>query len=800
MAKVANVFVNIPVKSIAKAYSYFIPEELDFVGVGWRVLVSFGNRKVEGFIVEIFNQEDLDKLKPILDVIDREAWFNDKMIALSYWLADYYLCSVAEAMRLFMPGKSGSKIKPIYIINEKYYDARKLSGDMLIIYQYIEKHKNVELPLLAKVFSTLDVTAILANLLKQEAIIKDYLTQKKANVKLETYLKLATALSEEMIKSFNKKPAQKKLLEYLNGLPEQSIKELKSAGFSLPTIREVSKSEFIEVTEKQLLRDSYRNFTVDQNNCILLTSEQQSALNSIKQSIEKTLSEIFLVHGITGSGKTQVYIEAVKLVRRQNKKAIILVPEIGLTGQMIQRFKTYFPEEVIVMHSRLSISERNDAIVKIRNDEAAIVIGARSAIFTPVDNLGIIIIDEEHDASYKQDESPRYHTIDIAKKLACLHQATVLLGSATPSIESFYAANHGEYKLLTLNHRVGNAKLPMIQIVDMRQELRLGRRNIISQDLKNLIEKTLAKNEQIIILLNRRGFSTFIMCRECGHVLTCDHCTLPLTYHKNGVLQCHFCDTTEVVPDICPKCASRYIKYFGSGTEKLEEELHNLFSEAKVVRMDRDTTGKKFAHAKILEDFSQKRYDILLGTQMVAKGHDIENVTAVGIISADSSLNLPDFRAAERCFSLITQAAGRAGRGNVQGNVVVQTYNPEHYAVQFGANHDYISFYKEEIQLRKQLGYPPYSKLIKLIVQNTEETIAIKNANALINALKARFTSDQQQILGPVPSSIPKLREQYRFIILIKSTAVDEIKTFLKSSKLYLRMDITIDVNPLNVT
>lgn len=800
MAKVANVFVNIPVKSIAKAYTYTIPTELSFIDVGWRVLVSFGSRTVEGFVVEVSEKQDVEQLKPIIEPVDQEPWFNAQMLALAYWLADYYLCSAAEAMRLFMPGKSGSKIKSVYVINENYNDVATLSKGLRIVYQHIKDQENIDLPALYKVFAKADLDVALSGLLKETAIVKDYLTKKNTNIKLEKYFHLTAPLTVDKLEAFKRKPAQKKLLEYLGNHPDSSLPKLKDSKFSAQTIQEISKTGFVTVTEKQILRDSYQNYGDGNEKNLKLTAAQEQVFRPINDAVKDSLNEIFLLHGITGSGKTQIYIETVKAVRLKHKKAIVLVPEIGLTAQMIRRFKSYFPSEVIVMHSRISLSERNDAITRIRNNEASIVIGARSAIFTPIDNLGAIIIDEEHDASYKQDESPRYHTKDVAVHLAKLHQAVLVLGSATPAIESFYAAKAGKYKLLTLPDRVGSAALPLIKIVDMRDELRLGRRNILSQALQNLIRETLAKGEQFIILLNRRGFSTFIMCRECGHVIACDQCTLPLTYHKNGSLQCHFCDTNAAVPDICPKCASRYIKYFGSGTEKLEDEMAKLFPKARVIRMDRDTTGGKFAHAEILKSFSEKRYDILLGTQMVAKGHDIENVTGVGIISADSSLNLPDFRAAERCFSLITQAAGRAGRGSIQGKVIVQTYNPEHYAVQSGAGQDYLSFYGQEIILRQQLSYPPYSDLIKLTLQHPEEKKSYHRAEEIIKLLKTEFRGGKTQVLGPAPSAIPKLREHYRHIILIKSQEMDQVKLFLKNTGLALHMDMMIDVNPLNVT
>lgn len=801
MAKIANVYVNIPVKSICKAYSYLIPGGMEFLCAGWRVVVPFGGRNVEGFIVEVAERYDVTSLKPILSLVDDEPWFNDKMMELAYWMSDYYLCSAAETMRLFMPGKSGSKIKPVYRSNEGFQNESTLPAALRPLYQYIKEKKETDLPLLYKFFAPSALAPALQALLKKEAIYRDYAVKKKAGVKLEKYLRLDVPFKgEEAQASFTRKPAQKKLLEYLDGAGEVSFAALKRAAFSLQTIQEVCKTGFVSVTQRQVLRDSYQGIGLAGEKKAQLTPLQRQVFEPIEKAVLQERHAVFLLYGITGSGKTQVYIETVRTVRRQKKKAVVLVPEIGLTMQMIERFKAYFPEEVIVMHSRLSLSERNDAVTRMRLGKAFIVIGARSAIFTPMDDIGVIIMDEEHDVSYKQDESPRYHTRDIAVQMAKMHQAILILGSATPSVESFRAAEAGEYKLLTMRERICGTCLPQIQVVDMRSELRLGRRTVMSQSMQALIKETLAKGEQFIILLNRRGFSTFVMCRECGYVVACVHCSLPLTYHKDGTLKCHFCDVSAAVPDICPKCASRYIKYFGSGTEKLEDELRVIFPAARVVRMDRDTTGKKFAHAEILKDFSAKRYDILLGTQMVAKGHDIENVTGVGIISADSSLNLPDFRAAEKCFSLITQAAGRAGRGLVRGNVVVQAYNPDHYAVKAGALQDYEAFYRQEILLREQLGYPPYSDLIKLTVQRPEEKEALVQAEGIAKTLKEAFSCGKAQILGPIPAAIPKLREQYRYILLLKIKKDEKIKGFIKDAGIAARMDVTIDVNPLHVT
>lgn len=802
MQKVANVFVNIPVKSISKSYSYSVPEKFDFITAGWRVLVSFGNRNVEGFVVEVMEQKDLTGLKPIIDLVDQEPWFNSKMLEMARWISAYYLCSAAEAMRLFMPGKAGLRIKIIYRTENEECAIAFLSQQRAIgleIYQFLLKKQPLTIQELRKQFSQINIDKIINYFLKKKIISKDYDVKKHAVDKFENFAELNNLDMELVFTQLSRKPAQKKLIQLLSKHKKILVRELQLAKFSIQTINQLAEAGFIKLVPQQVLRDSYRSIFGEQTDALVLSDEQKNALLAIVEKVKKNETQTFLLHGITGSGKTQIYIEAVKMVRNNRRQAIILVPEIALTSQIVRRFKAYFDDDIIVMHSRLTISERNDAILRIKRNEVGIVIGARSAIFTPLDNIGIIIMDEEHDSSYKQDESPRYHTRDIAKKLAGIHAAALILGSATPSVETYYLAQQKTYILLKLTKRIGDTPLPSVHSVDMREELRLGRRNIISEALKTLIAETIKNKEQLIILLNRRGFSTFVLCRECGYVVNCKQCTLPMVYHKNGKLQCHYCDTTEQVPDVCPKCTSRYIKYFGTGTERLEDELRKLFSDAHIARMDRDTTSKKFGHGDILDAFERGQYDILLGTQMVAKGHDIKNVTAVGILSADAGLNMPDFRAAERCFSLITQAAGRAGRGNIRGKVVVQTYNPDHYAVIAGLNHDYKRFYQHEILLREQLFYPPYSQLIKLTVQNQNEELAYNEAAHIISLFKMIFAGEDTQILGPAPALISKFKDLYRINVLIKTKDYRIVQKHLVAQKIHLRNDIIIDVNPLNV-
>lgn len=808
--KIADVFVNLPVKSIAKAYSYSIPEAYSFVGTGWRVFVPFGNRKLEGFIVNVHQQEDaaIRQLKPILDTVDQEAWFTEKMMQSARWLADFYLCSLAESMRLFMPGKSGLKIKTVYRCLGKEDEAEFSQAAILLqaepyaqIYHFIEEKGLSEIKEIRHFFGNenYSLDTILAQMQKYRLITKDFTASGNASPVYEKVFypqEPPEVLSETEI--FHRRPAQKKAWLLLKEKGALKSADLKKYKISSAVMQALQQAGVARVEEKRVLRDSYRE-TAGASVAFELSDMQKNAVVAIACQQEKQSTGFFLLHGVTGSGKTQVYIEAARKARKDRRQVVVLVPEIALTGQLVQAFKAYFSHDIIVIHSRLSVSERNDAVLRLRQNEIGIVIGARSALFMPFDDLGLLILDEEHDPSYKQDESPRYHARDVAKAMAEIHQAVLILGSATPSVESYAHAQKGNYQLLSMPERIGTVSLPQVSFVDMRQELKRGNRKVISRQLQQLIETTISRHEQVIIMLNRRGYSTFVMCRSCGEVIRCKICGMPLVYHKNGRLQCHHCDVTELAPDICPKCESRYIKYFGTGTERLEQELQDMVPGARIIRMDRDTTSRKFAHQEILSKFKNREYDILLGTQMVAKGHDIPNVTAVGIISADASLHMPDFRAAERCFMLITQTAGRAGRGDSPGKVIVQTYNPGHYAVQTGLAQDYAGFYRTEIALRRELFYPPFSQLIKITVQHAEEAKALKMARELSAQFKSHFGKiPGMQCIGPAPAMIAKFREIYRFNLLLKTQDIDRVRAFLRENNLHLRKEILLDINPLN--
>lgn len=796
----AEIYINLPVKSIAGAFTYIIPPQLTAAELspGWRVLVPFAGRKVEGFIVRVFSEDapgcDIRRewdeaagkkiylakdsltgkeyrLKPISALVDDQPWFTPKMLEAARQIADFYLCSPAEAMRLFMPGKSGVSI------------SRK-SG--------IKK--------------------------REAAIFEKLVTLRENPADSQPAKGRLGARQEALLEALRENGgtlSQRQLKEKYDILP--------------PTIASLVVRRLVSIREERLLRDSYKGEAegtgTDRGTISLseeklakappLTDEQMAVMEQLSAPLVERKYNPFLLYGITGSGKTRIYIEAVAKCRKIGRQAIVLVPEIALTGQLVASFREFFAGDIVVLHSRLSVAERSDAVRRVRDKGVGIIIGARSALFTPVEDPGLIILDEEQDMSYKQDEAPRYHARTVAEIIARIYGSALLLGSATPSLETACRAARGDLKILKLTKRIGSRRLPEVKSVDMREEFKSGNRHVLSRAMEGMLRENLAAKEQTVLMLNRRGYSTFVMCRSCGYVAACPDCGLPMVYHRTGRLACHHCDISADTPTVCPRCGGKYIRFFGTGTEKLEEELKTLLPEARVVRMDRDTTGKKLAHQEILTAFRRGEYDILLGTQMVAKGHDIPSVTAVGIISADSALNLPDFRSAERTFMLITQAAGRAGRGDRPGRVLVQGYNPRHYAVESAIAQDYGRFYREELALRRELGFPPFCRLVKITFTDSQEEKARLKAAECVGLFRKEFGREilerdpaaaggsekplpANRIIGPAPALVACYRGIYRFAVLIKAADLDRVRHFLRRLGYHRRRDALIDIDPVN--
>jgi len=554
---------------------------------------------------------------------------------------------------------------------------------------------------------------------------------------------------------------------------------------------------------KSRLKESSAKTTWIPEKPFTLTKEQRQALDNVSDRIEKNTRGIFLLHGITGSGKTEVYLQAIDKVLKEGKSSIVLVPEISLTPQTVGRFISRFGEQVAVIHSRLVGSMRFSEWKRIKDGEAKIVVGARSAIFSPVKNLGLVIVDEEHETSYKQEDAPRYHARDVAIMRGKLSNCPVILGSATPSLESYYLAKKGTYELVRLTKRIDDRQLPKVKIVDMRMEVATRKKLVMfSKLLIGELEKVVKKGSQAIVFLNRRGFSTYINCKTCGYVMKCKRCDAILVYHfHKKSLICHYCDSRVRPPDICPKCRGSYIKYFGIGTEKVESELSRFVPEARIARMDRDTTSKRGAHDRILGDFKKHNIDILVGTQMIAKGLDFPKVTLVGVVNSDVTLNLPDFRAGERTFNLITQVAGRAGRGDKGGEVIVQTYAPEHYAILSAAKHDYEKFYDKEIQSRNELGFPPFVYLTKITLRSRDEARLERQARKLGTDLRDYMKGTE--ILGPAPAPISKVRGYYRWNILLKGKNRSIMSATLRKALGKIRRPsgvlMAVDVDPVSM-
>lgn len=750
--KYVNVAINLPVKNLFKQFTYKLPQELIHVDVGWRVVVPFGSQKVEGFVTSLEAAAPQEhECKDVLATLDTKPWFDSEMLETAKWLSDYYLCTQAEAMRLFIPGKTGIKRQPVYNDDGK-----------LIAYEY----------------------------------------ENKLKIKTRTCFAITLA-GKEALGAYDKRlKAQMRALEVLAVADKPlNSEELSAMQVSGATLNTITAKGWCERSEERVLRNSYAN-RIALKESLNLTEEQQQAVYKICAAIDEQRQETFLLQGVTGSGKTEVYLRAAAQVIETGRQVMILVPEIALTAQIVKRFQAWFGDEVAVAHSKLSQNERADVWHKMRTHNAKLLIGVRSAVFSPFADLGLIIIDEEHENSYKQEERPNYHARAVALMRAKLSNIPVVLGSATPDLESYYKAQQGKYTHLRLKQRANGSLLPKVEVADMRQELQRGNKSVLSATLSDALLQTAAAGEQSIILLNRRGYSTFVMCRDCGETIVCPHCAVALVYHSAGeAMRCHYCGNTAPIPDECPTCHSRRIKFFGTGTQKAETELAAL-PEVKILRMDQDSTTKKFSHEDILKSFSSGAYNVLLGTQMVAKGHDIPNVTLVGILAADSTLNLPDFRASERTFALLTQAAGRAGRGDKAGHVVLQTYDPKNSVIKMAVTQDYDAFAKEELAAREELKYPPFTEMLKITIWDKDEVRSNSLAQRIVNFLQVMQLEDQQhdlEVLGPFPAIVAKVRDLYRTNILIKSKQMESVKQALWQSEFKEYQNVYFDVDPVSV-
>lgn len=703
---IAKVIVDIPSKSVDFTFDYVIPKRLAaFVQVGVRVVVPFGPRTVQGYVMDIQSHPDQDidetKLKEIKEVQDIQPELTSELIQLSAWMSNYHVTKRISVLEAMLPSAIKAKYQKAFelVKEQKVAESLRVKFNKEGHYLYKDAQKNNDLAELVQLLNNGDIREV--TLLSQKLKKK---TQRAVKIIQGYHPDEVLAKLEKYIKQYD-------LYAYL--LDEQQhivfLKEINDMGFSNSSLDALIKKGYVEKYDAEIDRDPFADRVFEQEVKQKLTIEQQHAFDTVKTTLDGDEARTFLLHGVTGSGKTEIYLQTIEAVLNKGKQAMMLVPEIALTPQMVLRFKRRFGDDVAVLHSGLSTGEKYDEWQKIRDGRARVSVGARSSIFAPFKELGLIIIDEEHESTYKQEDYPRYHAREIAQWRSQYHNCPIILGSATPCLESFARAEKGVYTLLSLPHRVNQQALPNIDIIDMREELSRGNRSMFSNDLRDAMNARLKKKEQIVLFLNRRGYASFMLCRDCGHVPQCPNCDISLTYHKTtDQLKCHYCGYEETPSNQCPNCESEHIRQMGTGTQRVEELLQQEFPDARIIRMDVDTTSRKGAHEKLLSDFEQGKGDILLGTQMIAKGLDYPNITLVGVLNADTMLNLPDFRASERTYQILTQVAGRAGRHEKEGQVIIQTYNPEHYAIQDVKQNNYLTFYQREMTYRKLGKYPPY--------------------------------------------------------------------------------------------
>ena len=729
----ADIIVDISHEKLDKPFQYRVPENLsERLETGMCVTVPFGNgnKLVKGYVIGIGNvcKFDPGRTKDIRGIVKSGVDIEDKMITLAGWIRKNYGSTMIQALKTVLPAKKSVK---------------KL------------EHRTLQ-----RLLGREEILSLLGESRRRKQVAKERLLKELAENETIPYEWVTGRL----------------------GVSAQTIKSLESAG----VVRVVSTSS---------LRNPVR-FREVQEQTRKLSSAQQGIVREVLEDFDAGSPDVYLLHGITGSGKTEVYIQLVEEMADRGRQSIVLIPEIALTYQTLLRFYARFGNRVSVMNSTLSSGEKYDQCERAKNGEIDVIIGPRSALFTPFPKIGMIIIDEEHEGSYKSEASPKYHARETAQEIARLHGASVLLGSATPSLEAYYRAETGEYKLFTLKERLTGGSLPRVSIVDLRQELREGNRSIFSEKLKELLADRISRGQQSMLFLNRRGYAGFVSCRACGHVMKCPHCDVSLSEHGNGgggkralksVLICHYCGYSEESPAVCPHCGSRYISGFRAGTQQVEEKLKEMFPGVRTLRMDADTTRTKDSYERILSAFSNKEADVLIGTQMIVKGHDFPNVTLVGVLAADLSLNAGDYRAGEKTFQLLTQAVGRAGRGELPGEALIQTYQPEHYAVVYAAEQNYEKFYNEEIIYREMVGYPPVAHMLAVQIFSRSEESGRQLAERLSASVRAAYGMEdgrrekdsgqlpELQMIGPAAASIGKINDIFRFVFYLKCTGYDKL-------------------------
>ncbi len=776
---IAQILVDVKAKNVNKTYDYLVPENLiDFIEIGARVVVPFGSRKVMGFVLGLTDKSEYDQqLKTISKILDLESFLTKELIDIALDLSKKTNTLLIRVLETILP----SALKVIYKPKIKVINYLILPEPLKQLFAYQKQIYLDNIPL--ELYSSINRE------IKKNSLSQIYEIKEKQSNLTKNYVKLTHKALEKITDK------QKSVIEYLKLQKDEEelmpilLKTLKITGSVVSTLE---KHGYVEIYEKEVYRKVETLYEITDKE-ITLNDNQALVYERIVASLNQ--EKTFLLHGVTGSGKTEIYLKTIEKAIENDRNVLLLVPEISLTPMMISRFKSRFGDLVAAIHSGLSSGEKYDEWRRIIKKDARIVIGARSACFAPLDNLGIIIIDECHESSYKQNAGLIYYANDVLEQRSRVHHCPLVLGSATPNIDSYARAKKGLYELLELNERALNAKMPKIEVVNMLEEFKSGNDETFSRKLSEEIKNRLERKEQVILLINRRGFSNFVICRECGFVFKCPNCDISLTYHEySHSLKCHYCNHEEKIPTVCNRCGSKELSYMGSGTQKIEKYLHEVYPEAKVFRMDNDTTRKKNAHEILLDKFA-KEGDILIGTQMIAKGLDFPRVTLVGIIQADSNLYVPDFRAPEKAFQLIMQVSGRSGRRNIEGQVIIQAMNPEHYAIKYACDNDYLGFYQEEMKIRRYARYSPFYYLIDLLISGKNVRDVFYTGIEISKEIK-RQTENGLIVLGPAMDQAIKINNRYLATVLIKyrdkknlNEMINQIIDKYQSEEVFINVD-----------
>lgn len=817
MSIIAEVIVDLPVREVDRIFDYLVPPDLVHkISVGSVVVIPFGKTRQIGYVVGFTDSSEAKKLVQIEAVINERPVFDERMVDLCRWIAKHYLSTLSEALKLAVPSGHGSKIIQMIkttgitgVTGEGPVTTTPRQTEVFNALRELGGKASIEALKIAT--GSKDISSVVAKLQARGLVERVYeIEQPKVKEFTARYAVFTTQDegkdgAETVSAELKRAPKQRQIYEALSLCGSAQVAKL-LADTQAPhsSLQALVERGLVRIEERVVNREPEQHF-FHKDQVLELTDEQESALSAILSAIDEGSSDVFLLQGVTGSGKTEVYLRVIQRALEAGKGAIVLVPEIALTAQVVARFKARFGENVAILHSGLGGGERFDQWRGIQEGRYRVVVGARSAIFAPLSDLGVIVVDEEHEASYKQGRNPRYNARDVAIKRAELEGACTILGSATPSLESKWRSENGLYRPIFLRKRIQKSQLPRIEIVDMRDEPYQKIRPIFSGLLVNRLNATLKSGGKAILFLNRRGFSNFIMCQDCGFIPKCRNCSVSLTYHSvNHSLRCHHCNFAARAPEVCPKCGGREINYPGVGTQRVEGELSRLYPGVPVIRMDADTTSRKGAHQKRLAMFQSEKSAILLGTQMIAKGLDFPEVTLVGVINADTSIHLPDFHAAEHTFQLLMQVAGRAGRGEQPGRVVIQTHTPDSYPLQAVLTGGYDEFYQTEIEYRRELNYPPFSTIIRMLFSGSEPEPVVGLAKRTARVIAAAGLDASVDIVGPSPAPLIKVKGEYRWHILLKVRDDLTIKSFLEDNfrrfipeKYQNVVILSIDVDPV---